>query len=775
MYKLATDDAQMNFAGRFEKLTRRHEGNGDLQEFLNGIHGFQGDPVAYVYDNFDIPSFLNYWAANTVVGDNDDVQKNYLLYRDTFGDGEWQFLPWDKDLTFGKNWGIPDYSFQDPQAHPFFGDSRHPKIDGPWAYNYLIDVLLSDPTIREMYLRRLRTVMDQLLQPSSTPLAQRVMEQRIEQMWARVSGDAQVQAQMPALRSQLNNMISEYVNRRRTHLYVDHGTNQSYPDHAGIPGAQAAGLPIDIAAIDYNPASGNQDQEFIRLHNPNAVAVDVSGWTLSGGVVYSIPQGVVIPAGGDVYVARDLAAFRTRTSGPGGGQGLFAVGGYDGQLSARGETLVLTDAAGAQVDTYTWSGTPTLAQQALRVTEIMYHPHDAPNNTPVDESFEYIEFQNIFGQPLNLGGIRLTQGVNVTLPGVTLQPGEYALVVKDAAAFAARYGATAAARVVGEYPLDVLDNGGDRLRIEDASGEVVLDFQFQGEWYPSTDGTGRSLTIRNANAPIATWGDAAAWRPSGVHGGTPGGPDVVPTTVTGAKLFYNNSAFDGRATAAGAADDAAVAPDKAAWDGTSPLSFAHVSSYSKGINGVMIDVNNLLGDLALTDFVFEMSAPFSASGWAAAPAPTVSRRPGAGDGESDRISLVWPDGSIVNRWLRVTLLAAPTKGLASGRTFTFGSLVGETGPAGGAFVVGASDVTNTRTASTRRPVGPANAYDHNRDGRVNTLDYAIARSAMGRRLPSPAPAAGASVFGDASIAPPTRTTSRRRPIEGAGELLSASE
>jgi hypothetical protein len=772
LYKMAFDNPQMNNAFSFEKLTRRQEGFDDLQEFLDGIHGNFGDPVQYLYDHFDIPGFLNYWAANTIVGDNDDVQKNYLLYRETTGDGEWGFLPWDKDLTFGKNWGIPDYQFQDPQAHPFFGDSNHPKIDGPWAYNYLIDVLLSDPTIRSMYLRRLRTLMDQLLQPASTPVGQRRMEQRIDRLFAAVNGDAQVRAQMPNLRSQLNAIVNGYLGPRRTHLYVDHSTNRSYPDFAGIPAAQGSGLPIDIAAIDFNPASGNQDQEFIRLDNPNATAVDVSGWRLLGGITYTIPQGVVIPAGGSVYVARDVAAFRARTAGPSGGQGLLAVGGYDGQLSARGETLTLTDPAGATVDTFTWSGAPTPAQQALRVTEVMYHPPDAPNNTPVDESFEYVEVQNISNQPLNLSGAKFTQGINVLFGDVTLQPGAYGLIVKDRAAFTSRYGAAAAGKIIGEYPLDVLDNGGERLRVEDASGEVVLDFHIDPAWYPSTDGLGRSLTIRNVNAPVGTWGDAAAWRPSGVVNGTPGTGDVVPTTFTGARLFYNNSAFDGHLAAAGKEDDAAVAADKSAWDGTTPVSIANVSSYTRGINGVMADVNNLPADLTADDFVFEMSAPGSATGWVVAPAPTITRRPGAGAGESDRVSLVWPDGAIVNRWLRVKLLARPANGLPAGRTFLFGSLVGETGSAAGAFAVDAADVVATRSGIRPGAAAANNRFDHNRDGRVDARDYAIARAAVGHRLAAPTSAAVATPFGETPVVvPPRAAPPKRRELSVAGGLL----
>ena len=41
----------------------------------------------------------------------------------------------------------------------------------------------------------------------------------------------------------------------------------------------------------------------------------------------------------------------------------------------------------------------------------MYHPADAAgSNTPIDEEFEFIELQNISGQPLNLDGREVHAG-----------------------------------------------------------------------------------------------------------------------------------------------------------------------------------------------------------------------------------------------------------------------------------------------------------------------------------------------------------------------------
>ena len=153
-------------------------------------------------------------AAITLVMDNDDVAKNYFLYCDTNdgansvyddanpkGTNEWGMIPWDKDLTFGKDYGFADYQIYDPYAHPFFGDSDHPKVDGP--YNWLIDALLDIPEIKQMYLRRLRTVMDELLQPPGTPYADRNFESQLDEIYAELTGD-------PVVVSHTGNLSSYY-------------------------------------------------------------------------------------------------------------------------------------------------------------------------------------------------------------------------------------------------------------------------------------------------------------------------------------------------------------------------------------------------------------------------------------------------------------------------------------------------------------------------------------------------------------------------------------
>src|SRR5688572_21124463 len=212
---------------------------------------------------------------------------------------------------------------------------------------------------------------------------------------------------------------------------------------------------------------------------------------------------------------------------------------------------------------------------------------------------------------------------------------------------------------------------------------------------------------------------------------------VATAAVSGRHVFYNHCAYDGRDPDAGAADDGAVAPDKTALRPGGRAANEHFTSYSRGINGVMVDVAGLPagGGIDSGDFDFRVGRSDDSGGWAVAPAPAgVTVRRGAGSAGGDRVTLVWPDGAIRNTWLRVTVLANADTGLPSPDVFYLGNLVGEAfnAPADGA--VGGFELRWTRY-SQARPSSVAGRYDFNRDGRVNVLDLAIVRRNYGNRLP----------------------------------------
>ena len=75
------------------------------------------------------------------------------------------------------------------------------------------------------------------------------------------------------------------------------------------------GLPAD-AVITFGPAAINppttQEEEYIRLDNPNTFDVDVSQWTVEGEITWTLKPGTVIEAGGSLFLTPNAAAFRAR-------------------------------------------------------------------------------------------------------------------------------------------------------------------------------------------------------------------------------------------------------------------------------------------------------------------------------------------------------------------------------------------------------------------------------------------------------------------------------
>src|SRR6185312_8286988 len=211
----------------------------------------------------------------------------------------------------------------------------------------------------------------------------------------------------------------------------------------------------------------------------------------------------------------------------------------------------------------------------------------------------------------------------------------------------------------------------------------------------------------------------------------------VPARVVGRYIFYNDSAFDGNDPAANVSDDGAIAPDKRALLPESGLaSAANYTGYSKGINGIMVDMTGLPGALTASDFSFQVSAGGSRTQWIAAPTPSaIVTRKGGGIHQSDRIEITWPGGAIRNQWLQVTVDANQDTGLLVPDVFYFGNLIGQSGDPGaaGLFTVTLADESAARSDphSYLNPASITDPADYNKDGRVDALDQLIARYSMG--------------------------------------------
>ena len=156
--------------------------------------------------------------------------------------------------------------------------------------------------------------------------------------------------------------------------------------------------------------------------------------------------------------------------------------------------------------------------QNLRISEIMYHAQGTGNIPGQD--LEFIELTNVGSQTINLNLVQFTDGVTFTFPAYDLEPGACVLVVKDVDAFAQAY---AGDMPIGGQYSGSLSNGGERICLKDAVGQTIADFQYHDEWYPTSDGQGRSLEVQEPTA-LSDLSDPEAWHASDHVGGTPGLP-----------------------------------------------------------------------------------------------------------------------------------------------------------------------------------------------------------------------------------------------------------
>lgn len=86
------------------------------------------------------------------------------------------------------------------------------------------------------------------------------------------------------------------------------------------------------------------DQEWIELYNRSAAAVDLTGWSLDGGIRFDFPPGTTIPADGYLVVARHVDQFTQEYPG------VPVTGGFEGALSNKGEAIILKDDNGNIAD-----------------------------------------------------------------------------------------------------------------------------------------------------------------------------------------------------------------------------------------------------------------------------------------------------------------------------------------------------------------------------------------------------------------------------------------
>ena len=236
-------------------------------------------------------------------------------------------------------------------------------------------------------------------------------------------------------------------------------------------------------------------------------------------------HGGSVPAGFQLAIAAPAGAifFTTDGSDPrlaGSGAVSPSAIAYSAPFTLPGGTTTVNTRSRSGA---TWSALTQATFEApldlstLKVTEIMYNPLG-------DANYEFLELKNTGPLPLNLAGVRLASAISFAFPtGATLPPGQLAVLVNDAAAFASRYPTVP---IAGQFARD-LANGGDTIELVDPSDATFLTLTYDDDppWPAPPDGSGYSLVLVDPNADPNL---PANWRSSTFPHGSPGADDPAP-------------------------------------------------------------------------------------------------------------------------------------------------------------------------------------------------------------------------------------------------------
>ncbi|MCF6235760.1 MAG: CotH kinase family protein [Gammaproteobacteria bacterium] len=111
-------------------------------------------PIAEFHEfletHFDIDSVINWLALNVLTSNGDTYNKNYFLYQSTVS-GKWVVIPWDYDLSFGRNWDayLP---FPKDILNDNFQYFYPPELGAP---NPLKEKTLRNPVLNKLFTERM--------------------------------------------------------------------------------------------------------------------------------------------------------------------------------------------------------------------------------------------------------------------------------------------------------------------------------------------------------------------------------------------------------------------------------------------------------------------------------------------------------------------------------------------------------------------------------------------------------------------------------------------
>lgn len=515
LYKMEGGTGELNNQGPTQPNDKS-----DLNAFQNVLNtNFAGiaDPDQWIRDNIDLPAYYAYRFVVDAIHHYDiGFGKNYFWYHNPVTN-KWSQVAWDLDLTWTT-------TYQEP---PSGGDNDPFKVilsRSAFAIEYknyareLRDLLYNTDQVGQI-LDEYAALVDTSANGLSMVDADRAMwdynpimssgyvnaEKAGQGRFYQTSPDRTFRGMVTKLKSWVQNTRGPVMDNLANDVYA--------PNKPTITRLGAATYPINdlrFRTSAYSDYTGTFAAMKWRIAEVKSTAVYEIDALWESEEITSFASDITVPPNGTFngqpFAVEVGKTYRVRVK----------MKDSTGRWSKWSDPIefVASAASGAAV------------KDSLRITELHYNP-DAPpaGSLYTGDDFEYVELKNIGAQPINLLNTTFNAGITFTFPEITLNPGQYVLVVRNAAAFQSRHG-SAGLVVAGTYS-GALSNGGEQIRLVDASGQTILDFTYSDLWYPDTDGGGQSLVVVNDKAPITAWNNAAQWRTSRIDDGTPGADEIT--------------------------------------------------------------------------------------------------------------------------------------------------------------------------------------------------------------------------------------------------------
>jgi hypothetical protein len=434
------------------------------------------DPAWYAeaQARFDLVNFVDYLLLNIYCATWDWPQGNFYVARERAPGARWRFYVWDAEGSFGI------YVGRDVDYNAITNDLMRARPPYSWVYQVipiLYRAMVTNSDFRLLFADR---VQKHLFNGGALTASN-------------------VLARYQALKDQLDPTL---VHVTGTPVFADYITNWALqrPTYL-LQHLREAGLWPTVAAPVFSHSGGQVAPGLtLVISNPN-------------------PDGR-----GSIYYTLDGADPRAP-----GGQPVGTL--FTGPISITRTTVVK-----ARIwDGQEWSPLAeasfvVAAPVGLVISEIAYEP--TPFQGIDGGLFEFVEIQNTSSNLVHLTDVGFTEGVRFTFPpGMTLGPGQFAVVVANPTWFASRYpGVPIAGQFTGK-----LDNGGERLTLAYLETNVLFSVRYDNAFPWPVAAAGGGCTLVPADSGVTDPDDFRYWRASSRPDGSPGAVDpplsIVPVVI----------------------------------------------------------------------------------------------------------------------------------------------------------------------------------------------------------------------------------------------------